>query len=272
MKSVLGTDMHGQYENYAIHWVPRRGTALEGFGTGWTGWCAESGSVARIPETLRPGRRCAGGAGHVAKLGFHANVKSPFRLARGRSIWALDRALQDLAERTACVRLPRLELTVFDNQVVLALTRPSNAVIRLLGEVAELVSIYQNAPQYSELPGFGEAPLPANRDWGSTDMPLLERFHMPLTDRLDLGAAYDVVAALDPILAPILRTQQLLSDLALVGDPGGNRPWRLIERYELREAPVRAVPKLPSEMSCRGPQLMEPFEEVSDEGPAQVIA
>lgn len=264
--------MHSQYENLAIHWVPRAGSALEAFGTGWTGWCAESGSVAPVPERLRAPRRREGVPGRIAKLGFHANVKSPFRLAGGRSIWSLDRALEDLADRTAAIRLPKFELTVFDRQVVLALVKPSNAVTRLLADVADVVRLFQVTPDYAAMPGHGRAPLPGRRDWGSTEMPVLERFHLPLTDRLDLGTAYDVVAELAPMLAPVLAGQQLLADLALVGDPGGGRPWRLIERYELRDTPVRVLPTLPSEMSCQGPQLITPFGSIAGDDDELLIA
>ena len=260
--------MNCQYDNYAIYWVPRGGSPLETFGTAWSGWCADSGTHAFVPEEFQRCRRHDGVPGQVGKLGIHANVKSPFRLAQGRSIWALDRALQDLADRTAAIRLPRFELEVFDNQVVLALSRPNAAVIRLLSDVADLVRLYQVEPEYHTMPGFADAPVPASRDWGATNMPVLERFHLPLSDRLDLGTAFEVVDMLRPKLGEVLTRPQLLADLALVGDPGGNRPWRLIDRYELNESPVRARPKLPVEMECQGPQLMTTFEARTSESGA----
>lgn len=256
--NVWGAAMDIGYESYAVYWVPHRGSALAQFGVGWTGWCSDRGDAEDIPEIRRLSRGRSGVPGSVARRGLHAIVKSPFALSADENIWQLHEALEALAHETRMINLPRIELTVFDGQVVLALTNPCAAVVNLMRDVAKVIDPCLKVPVYAG------SPQPGARDWGSLDMPVMERFHMPLTDHLELGIAYEVVADLRPVLEPILMEDQVLADLALVGDPGDGRPWRLIERYELSQEP--APVKVPIGMDCNGPQLIAPFAGVIGRG------
>ena len=48
------------------------------------------------------------------------------------------------------------------------------------------------------------------------------------------------------MLEPVLNERHRLSDLALMGDPGFGRPWRLLHRYPLAEpAEESGPPSLP---------------------------
>lgn len=256
--------MGSEYERFAIYWVPKTGSALSRFGSAWTGWCADSGDVDTSQEIRRLFEGCPGVPGSVARHGLHANVKSPFTLADDHMIWSLHEAIDSVTRGTAPIELPRMEVTVFDGQVVLALSRPDAAVTELLGTVASVVDPCLEPPVYAET--FCEGVTqPAWRDWGSCDMPVIERFHVPLTDRLELGLAYQVVAGLRPLLDPILSAGIMLSDLALVGDPGEGRAWRLIERYELHATPGAA--KSAGGMAYKGPRLLTaPFAAFSGTG------
>ncbi len=252
--------MDSDYVNFAIYWVPQPGSALARFGAAWTGWCAEGGEEPGFDETLEVQEVAKGRdgvPGSIARHGLHANVKSPFSLTPEHSIWSLHEALDSLAQTNAAIKLSHLEVTVFDGQVVLALSRPNPEVIGLLRAVASVVDPCLEKPVYAENHS-SSVPQPPLRDWGSIDMPVIERFHIPLTDRLELGMAYEVVAELRPLVDPILSADVVLSDLALVGDPGEGRPWRLLERYELSAAPASTGD--PLGMNCSGPRLIaSPF-------------
>jgi hypothetical protein len=246
-----------EYESYAIWWVPRPGSALAQFGAAWTGWCADRGVVTPAPADLAAAGAPRNMPGWLGRRGLHASVSSAFRLASGRSCWALEDALADLTERTDAVMLPPLELTVFDGRVALALARPDAAVALLSKTVAEAVR-----PFALPLP-FGAFEDGGAEDPGSGDRgghaATLERFHLPLTDRLDLGRAYEVVAGLRSRLAPVLAPSQRVEDLAFVGDPGGGRPWRLLQRHALAGETARRQSRVPSGMAWRGPSMLAPL-------------
>lgn len=248
------------YASYAIWWVPYPGTGLGRFGAEWTGWCADRGIVweGADPELPRPGLPDAFGAsGALARHGLHAGIRSAFRLAPGRSSWALEDALADLAERTEAIRLPALELTVFDGRVALALSRPDGAVARLLTAVDEALRPFRLPLPYAARADGAVAPGRPDREAGAPVS--LERFHLPLTDRLDLGTAYRIVAELGPRLDPLLARRQVLADLALVGDPGEGRRWRLLQRHALAGEPARDA-AVPTGMAWRGPSLLAPLD------------
>ncbi|HET7411003.1 MAG TPA: DUF1045 domain-containing protein [Paracoccaceae bacterium] len=249
-------------ERYAIWWVPRPGTELAQFGVEWTGWCADRG-VAHARRALSALSRSRAGVPGAARLrGLHATVTAPFRLAPGRSVWGLETALTDLAGRMRPIRLPRLRVEVCEGRVVLAPSRPDEAVMQLLTGGAEAVRPFRVTPEYAALSGPGAVAagglvlpdLPQAPGDQATRAPV--RFRLPLSDRIEGATA--MAAELDPVLAPLLAERPILADLALVGDLGRGRPWRLLERFALEaEAQERDAPP-PSGMDCRGPTLLAP--------------
>ena len=63
---------------------------------------------------------------------------------------------------------------------------------------------------------------------------------------------------LSRIVAPMLSARRQISDLALMGDPGGGRPLRVLERYELRDWPLR---RSAGALPCHGPRVLAPMPE-----------
>ncbi len=239
------------YVSYAIWWVPRPATSLGRFGTEWTGWCADDGIVSAEHATASPP---PGVPGQVGRHGLHATIRPAFRLAPGRSLWALEDALAELAERTEAIRLPSFELTVFDGHVALALSRPDAAVADLLSAVDLALRPFRQPLPYTRRDGVG-----GSREPGGATPPALDRFHLPLTDRLGLGTAYQIVAGLEPRLAAVLERQQAVWDMALVGDPGEGRRWRLLQRFALIGEPSSDGAPVPDGMASRGPSLLAPL-------------
>ena len=253
-----------EFTRYAIWWVPRSGTALARFGAEWTGWCAETGVAGARRALAALSRPRAGVPGAARLTGLHATLRPAFRPAPGRSRWALEGALAELAARTGPVRLPRLRLGVEDGRVVVAPMRPDEGVTRLVTAVAEAMRPFGVAPSFAAVAGRGSVAagglvLP-DRPAGAAFAPAAPvRFRLALTDRLDAAEALSIVAELTPTLAPVLVRSQCVAALALVGDPGRGRPWRLLERFALDGEAAQRGPRLPAAMDCCGPRLMAPL-------------
>ncbi len=254
--------MHDDYEEFAIHWVPQQGSLLAEFGVGWTGWCAERGMRSNQPEYrwMRRGRPEVPGT--TALHGLHAPLKAPFRLAKGRSAWALDHDLIALAQSFPMVRLPRFELCVHDGRVVLSLARPCRSALSLIRSLETVVRPFEAEPgylQYSGSLGVAGVDLPGMAAWTDFEGTSVSRFHVPLSDRMELDRAFDIVDTLTEHLSQVLREPHLLGDLALMGNPGRGRPWRLVERYALSDEPMPRQVPVPSGMACNGPDLIAPL-------------
>lgn len=263
--------MHSEYERYAIHWVPQHGTALARFGSGWTGWCADSGGVDSDPDIRQLAQRQRRVLGPLALHGIHANLAAPFVLARGASLWRVHHKLEDLAYRTPPIDLPAMEVTVHDGHVALALTGPSPEVHSLRSRIAGVIRAFADKTPCTGGTQTRRTSPTGRQSRASASHDPTAAFEVALTDRLDPAEAQQIVADIAPILQPILRQPQVLSDLALLGDPGEGRPWRLLERYALADLDPFAADQ-PGGMGIAGPDLLTGFESSLDHREQPLVA
>lgn len=244
--------MLDDFERYAVYWVPQRPDPLGPFGDDWTGWCAEHGEhkprsdFPNLPALTRK----------LCRHGLHGVIHAPFRLAAGRSRFAVEDVLDEIAEETVAIRLPRLELAVVEGRVALVPRPCPDALSPLVGRVTEMLAPLVE-PDADE--GFAEAGAPAGGDSLVAFRAQAPRFHVPLTDARPIEVAHALKETLAPIAAPLLEAARSLSVITLMGDPGGGRPLRSLQEYTLLESPLRpGADALPS----HGPQVLTPMPEV----------
>ena len=224
--------MHGGYARYSVDWVPTAGSALAEFGYRWCGWCAERGSAAGQAEV--PGVFGREVPGQMAMHGLHLPLSGPITLPTGRSIWALEQAVEEVAGRVPVLGGMRLELGRVDRRVALCPVDGDHRAGQLSVVVGTALSAF-----------LGEA---------SGTLAAL-----PLTDAIDDDLAGRVERALAPRLSRILEHSFRITELALMGDPGDGRPWRLLDRYPLALSASNER-GAPSGMGCSGPRLIAPLD------------
>ena len=254
--------MYDEFEKYALYWVPKRDDALARFGASWTGWCAEQGEP-RARDTLRSfSFDIPAITRQLRGHGLHAVFKAPFRLGQGRSRFSLEHILAQVVENCVSFPLPRLRLAVVDGSVALVPDQNCTALGDLVARIGAAMAPLEVAGPTN---GFAEAPAmtPAAAPRGISacnsetviQLPIVaaRRFQMPLTDQLDAAMAFNVKEALEPVLEQILDQPRHLQDVALMGDPGEGRPLRVLQRYELRDTPLRQAS---SALPCQGPHVL----------------
>jgi hypothetical protein len=250
--------MSSDFEKYAVYWMPDTRDSLARFGCAWTGWCADEGHhgdrsrfgdlAVDIPAITRS----------TGRYGLLAPIKAPFRLAPGCSDFALQRTLRELSETAAGFPLPRLRLAVIDGRVALVPRRAEPAVGQLLDGICDgLARLDATAPERGFADAGPQEEFTVSESGPVVQLPTAEqhRFNMPLTDRLELDVAFRVLRELQSHLAPIMEEPRVVHDVALVGDPGGGRKVRILQRFELRRASVRHVSDA---MACSGPHMLAP--------------
>jgi hypothetical protein len=186
----------------------------------------------------------AGATRDLCLHGFHGVVIAPFRLGDGHSPWSVERALEATADALVAVPMPPLELAVTGGQVALVPTRPSSGLEAVLAKVEEALTPLMAAP----LPGASRGARGATggtKRLSQLPASAAHRFHMPFTDRMDIADAFRIRDRLDPVLAPMLDEPRKIAELALMADPGGGRPLRVLQRFDLRETPALAQDALP---------------------------
>ena len=264
--------MTSDYKRYAIYWVPRVGTDLAAFGRGWTGWCAEQASNGKDEAAQALIKGHPGTLWQTCLHGLHAPICHPFRMKPRGAQWRLDKILQRVAASVRPIPLPRFQVTVRRGQVVLALERPCEQLEALQGlvtDAARLVS-RRRRPRPAGVRKFATAGIALPSD-EVHPAPLVTPFHMPLTGEIEASAAYDLAADLYPQLSQILALPQRVSDIALMGDPGGGRPWRLVERYRLVGTGTYASGPMPDGMICPDTRPMPPLAALLGSGWQTVI-
>ncbi len=262
--------MSGEFEKYAVYWVPKSSDALARFGVSWTGWCAERGEHRTRGEFPGVSVDIPAITRQVWRHGFHAIIKAPFRLRAGRGRFSVEHALDQVIDEIVAFRLPRLRLAVIGGSVAALVPHQNCAALgALVDRVGEAMAPLDAAPRDQAAPtnGFAEAQAPApngimpgitGEDVESlVQLPVAEahRFHMPLTDPLSLEIAFEVMEELRPLLEPMLGEPRRLHDVALMGDPGEGRPLRVLQRYDLSDTPVR---RGANPLPCHGPKVLVP--------------
>jgi len=249
--------MSDTFKEFAVYWVPDCEDPLARFGLSWTGWCAEHGKSFAGRQLHGVSFDVEAITRTVCRHGLHAVIEAPFRLGAQRSRFALEHVLAVLAETVVGFPLPPLRLAVIGGRVSLMpgpnCTKAAELVTQIhdalapLGAGAQPHGFAEAAPAAYVADGTGpivQLPTRAAHD-----------FHMPLTDPLEVHTAFAVLRELEPLLRPVLNEPRRVSDLALMGDPGAGRRVSLLQRYQLREVPLRpAIRALP----CIGPDLLAP--------------
>jgi len=238
--------MDYSYIRYAVCWSPARYSALGEFGLKWTGWCPEDGVHADLADKRGLTHRVDLPEAQ-ANRGLIANVRSPFRLAEGRSRWALERALDALVQKMPEIEMPEMMPMISGGRVVMTPNRTPHAVAELVEKVGDMVRLFQAVPapatpRVERLPEDDLTP----EDSGQP----AETFHMPMTGSLDPEDAKRVAKWLGQRVRPMLVQAGPIRSIDLMGDPGEGRPWRLVDRYWFAGDALRSTRPTPDSMTC----------------------
>lgn len=245
--------MSGEFEKYAIYWVPKRSDPLARFGIGWTGWCAEQGELRPITSFGKLSFDPALVTRKLRRHGLHGVIRAPFGLQAGRSWFALEHALRDLIEGSMACAMPRLKVAVIDGRVAIAPVDGGSALSNLIGRIdaaiGPIVQAQSAVATAADVAGAGNV--------GVIQLPSTQahRFNIPLTDRLEVNDAFRIAAEMEPLLAPMLDQPRRLSDIALMADPGGGRRLRVLHRLDLRQTPPRPASSV---LPVMGPDMLVP--------------
>ena len=226
------------YDRYAVYVAPDADSPLGRFGNAWLGFEPRSGvdlpRPALVGLTESDIRRATVAP---ARYGFHATLKPPFALAEGADVAALDRAVAGLAAALAPVDIPALRLARIDRFLALVPARPVAALDALAAECVAALDRFR-APEGPDRvrrrrAGLTDRQAALLAEWGYPYVLDEFRFHLTLSGPSAAAERASVAAALDKVLGDILAAPLPVRDLALFGDPGGGKRFRLVKRYPL---------------------------------------
>ncbi|MBC8050362.1 MAG: DUF1045 domain-containing protein [Chitinophagales bacterium] len=225
------------YERYAIYWAPPRGSALEAFGRAWLGADAEAGAYIASEDFGLDAALSARAVAAPRRYCLHATMKAPFRLAPWRDEAELRAAMAAFCARRRRFTAGPLKLHTFGDYLTLM---PEPPLAELDWLAAECVSHFDSfrapltdADRARRMQGLPPAQAALMEQFGYPYIFNEFGFHVTIAGPL-LQPELDVVAdALAPACAAFTASPLKIEELCLFGDPGGDGPFRLIERFPM---------------------------------------
>ena len=128
---------------YALYYAPHPDSPWGRFGSDWTGRCAFYGGTCtqRAPAGFDAGTFARLTAG-PRRYGFHATLKPPFRLAQGRSLDSLTRALREACRQEEGFELPPLQVRELDGFLALVAEPMHEGSARIERLAARMVEVF----------------------------------------------------------------------------------------------------------------------------------
>jgi len=222
---------------YGLYFVPSSNSSLWEKGCAWLGRDAETGQILPQPTSKNlNGLNMAAGTAAPRRYGFHATLKPPFHLAKGRSV----KDLRQTAEAFCSIRRPfetsPLEVQSLGNFVVLRPRVPSAAVNTLAADCVRGFDHFRLPPETGELQkrrdkGLSERQESLLNEWGYPYVLEEFRFHLTLTGSLPENDRAIYQQTLQHHFAADCQTNLRVDGLALFKQPERDAPFLIDQHY-----------------------------------------
>lgn len=225
------------YERYAIYYVPHYETELAEFGKTWFGYDLSEGDTDRnlyglSADLVREVTR------QPARYGLHATLKAPFNLDEGCSLEQLLQKTEQFCKKRKKFSLGNLKIGWHGNTMVLVEGQHDHRINQFASRCVLDFEDFRAPLTVKERTRRLEQNLNLHQrlmleELGYPYVLSEFRFHITLTKNMTEDEKVQVVPALQPVLNSILGNPCDIDGIAIVGDPGNNQPFQMIEYFEL---------------------------------------
>ncbi|PBB81382.1 hypothetical protein CK218_06770 [Mesorhizobium sp. WSM3879] len=230
---------------YAIYFTPRQDEPLARIAANWLGR-DPFGAPTRPVEGVGD-LSAAEVAFHTAsarRYGFHATLKAPFRLAPSETEASLRAALDDFAEATPPVVIPRLVVGQIDGFFALVPESPFEPLNNFAGEVVRAFDRFRAPLTEAEIERRSPDSLKPDEfrnlcQWGYPYVFETFRFHMTLSGRVGPQESPRLRAAIDSLFADVLQRPVPVDALTLFVETEPGAPFMVLSHHVLGRGPAR---------------------------------
>ncbi|WP_461208671.1 DUF1045 domain-containing protein [Desulfocurvus sp. DL9XJH121] len=227
-------------KRYALYYAPEHGSPLSLFGARWLGRDAATGAPCVQPSVPGVGDDALDEATAVPRVyGFHATLKPPFALAKGRSEEELLSAVADFAAERGPLLAPRLALATVGSFLALTPHEHSPALDLLAEECVTLFDGFRAPPEAAEIMRRRAAGLTRRQEallqlFGYPFLLDEYRFHLTLTDKIaDRSLRGKLVKHLRRVTAPLCAEPLPVREICVFRQAGQGAPFTILRRYPL---------------------------------------
>lgn len=230
---------------YAIYFPPRQDEPLARIAANWLG--RDPFGAATRPVEAVAELSAAEVAFHTAsarRYGFHATLKAPFRLAPNETETSLREALDDFADATLPVVIPRLVVGQIDGFFALVPEAPLAALNGFAGEVVRAFDRFRAPLTEAEIERRSPDSLKPDEfrnlcQWGYPYVFETFRFHMTLSGRVGPQESPRLGAAIDNLFADVLQRPVPVDALTLFVETEPGAPFMVLSHHALGRRPAR---------------------------------
>ncbi len=230
--------MSRDFTRYAIFWLPPEGSAMAAFGRDWFATCPHDGETGAAADFGLPADLAAEATLRPRRYTLHGTIVAPFRPAEGVCGDRIATELRAFCARRVTRRTAPLRLTRLTRHLALV---PAGGTAQLDWLAAECVTHFNRfrAPvtdaDLARFPPQRHSPRQRQHvsEFGYPYVLSDFVFHVTLAGPLAPEQLDLVEAALAPALVPLTAAPLEIAGLCLLGDPGGEAPFRLIARCPL---------------------------------------
>lgn len=171
--------------------------------------------------------------------GFHATLKPPFRTHQGVGFEVIDEALQEFASHHKPFEVPALELSILDGFIALRPRQDSKKLLNFAAKCVRAFDQFRISPTDRERAKCFQLNLTDRqkqhfKDWGYPYVMEDFRFHMTLTDRLDVLEQESVLQGLSEKTTCVLNGKPwMLDSVTLVKQSTSTSRFKDLKRYPL---------------------------------------
>ena len=231
--------MTEQYQRYGLYYAPEPQGALGQFGNAWLGRNPETGHLLSRPTVAGLTEAdIVAATTSPTRYGFHGTLKPPFALPIGINRSDLEAAVSDLCKRTAPVMCGPLTLKAIGQFLALVPTEPVADLADLAATLVLALDDFREPEDEAAMNKRRAAGLTDRQEeylvrWGYPYVMEEFRFHLTLTNKLSDDQITPVKSALSGFVAPLCQEPFTVREVCLFGDPGDQKPFRLLKRFPL---------------------------------------
>jgi putative phosphonate metabolism protein len=220
----------------AVYFTPREDEPLSRAASAWLGRNAFTGEVSPCGQDDRIDiSRITSEPRHY---GFHATIKAPFRLAPGRTLDGLERAMAEFCAATDAFTLPGLALQRIGSFFALVPRSANDRLNALANAVVTAFDPFRAALNEDELARRREARLSAAQArylerWGYPYVFDEYRFHMSLTGPVAPDDYATVLDRLEMHFSGFVNRPLVIDALSLFCQPRPGADFTVHARYPL---------------------------------------
>ncbi len=227
------------YARYAVYYAPAPDSPLARFGNAWLGRDPESGLILPRPElsglTLQ---HLKSYTKSPSRYGFHGTLKPPFALHPDYKIEDLDRAITELAAGMLASNPTRLIVKRIGRFLALCPEQDDGSITDIAATCVQSLDQFRKPAGEEELQkrrarGLTDRQEAYLQEWGYPYVMDEFRFHLTLTDSLEVDALDLIEARLQSVTESLRARPFTVDRICLFGDPGGGAPFRVLRGYSL---------------------------------------